>query len=109
MDEHLQITFRGMSPSPAVETLIQERLERLLHASTLVRRCHVVIEQPHRHQKKGRHFSVRLDITTPLGEVVVTRAPEGVTLHQPLQTLVRDAFDAAARQLEDRVDRRRAG
>jgi ribosome-associated translation inhibitor RaiA len=109
MHEHLQITFRGMSPSPAVEALIEQRVERLAHASALVRRCHVVLELPHRHQKKGRQFSVRLDITTPLGEVVVTRAPEDASLHQPLQTLVRDAFDAAARQLEDRVDRRRAG
>jgi hypothetical protein len=109
MHEHLQITFRGMSPSPAVEALIHERVERLTHTSALLLRCHVVLEQPHRHQKKGRQFSVRLDITTPFGEVVVSRAPEGVNLYQPLQTLVRDAFDAATRQLEDQVDRRRAG
>ena len=98
-----------MSPSPAVEALIRERVERLAHESALIQRCHVVLEQPHRHQKKGRPFSVRLDVTTPLGEVVVTRAPEVVSLYQPLQTLVRDAFDAAARQLEDRVERHRAG
>jgi hypothetical protein len=109
MHEHLQITFRGMSSSPAVEALIVERIERLAHASALIQRCHVVLEQPHRHQHKGRQFGVRLDIATPLGEVVVTRASDGVNLHQPLQALVRDAFDAAARQLEERLERRRAG
>ena len=109
MQDQLQITFRGLSPSPAVEALIQERTERLAHASELVQRCHVVLDQPHRHQHKGRQFSVHLDITTPLGEVVVTRAPEGVHQHQPLQTLIREAFDTAARQLADRVERRRAG
>jgi hypothetical protein len=108
MHEHLQITFRGVSPSPAVEALIQERAERLAHANDLIHRCHVVLEQPHRHQHKGRPFNVRLDITTPFGEVVVTRALEDSHRHQPLQTLIRDAFDAAARQIEERMERRRA-
>jgi len=109
MHEHLQITFRGMSPSPAIEALVQERTERLAHASAPIQRCHVVVEQPHRHQHKGRGFSVRIDITTPVGEVVVTRAPEGLRLHDPLQTLIREAFDTATRQLEERLERRRAG
>jgi len=109
MHDQLQITFRGMSPSSAIEALVQERTERLAHARVPIQRCHVVVEQPHRHQHKGRSFSVRIDIKTPIGEVVVTRAPEGGALHDPLQTLIREAFNAAARQLEERTDRRRAG
>jgi hypothetical protein len=109
MHEHLQITFRGMSPSPAIEALVQKRTERLAHSSVPIQRCHVVVEQPHRHQHRGRGFSVRIDITTPIGDVVVTRAPEGIALHDPLQALIREAFNAAARQLEERTDRRSTG
>jgi hypothetical protein len=95
-----------MDPSPAVETLIRERTERLSRFSSRLQRCHVVVEQPHRHQHAAR-FSVRLDITTPTDDVVVTREPGGAGPCPALQALVRDAFDAAARQLESRAQRRR--
>jgi Sigma 54 modulation protein / S30EA ribosomal protein len=96
-----------MSPSPATETLIRERTERLARVTPRIQRCHVVVEQPHRHQQTAR-FSVRLDITTPRDEVVVTREPTGEGPPQALQALIRDAFDAATRRLEDHAARRRA-
>ena len=108
MQDHLQITFRGMSPSSAIERLVRERAERLERVGSEIQRCHVVVDQPHRHQHKGTSFCVRLDITTPRDEVVVTREPDGRCSHEPLQSAIRDAFDAAARQLETRTERRRA-
>jgi hypothetical protein len=107
MQDQLQITFRGMSPSPAIELLVRERAERLERGGSPIQRCHVVVEQPHRHQHKGSAFSVRLDITTPDDEVVITRAPEDHCGHEPLQSAIRGAFEAAARRLEARVERRR--
>lgn len=108
MQDHLQITFRGMAPSPAIELLVRERAERLGRVSSQIQRCHVVVDQPHRHQHKGSPFCVRLDITTPDDEVVVTREPDGRCSHEPLHNAIRGAFDAAARQLETRTERRRA-
>lgn len=108
MQDHLQITFRGMAPSPAIELLVRERAERLVRGGSHIQRCHVVVDQPHRHQHKGSSFCVRLDVITPEGEVVVTREPDGHCSHEPLQNAIRSAFDAAARQLETRVERRRA-
>lgn len=107
MHDNLQITFRGMPSSPAIELLIRERTERLERHSALIQRCHVVMEQPHRRHHKGRAYSVRLDISTPADEVVVTRESEEVPGHEPLQHAIREAFDAAARQLEGRIARRR--
>jgi len=106
MQDQLQIAFRGMSPSPAIELLVRERAERLERGGAPIQRCHVVVEQPHRHQHKGGVFSVRLDITTPKNEVVVTRSPDDHCGHEPLQSAIRGAFAAAARQLEARVERR---
>ena len=108
MNENLQITFRGMSSSPAIELLIRERTERLARFSSLVQRCHVVVEQPHRHHHKGRAYSVRLDLVTPADEVVVSRESDECAGHAPLQSAIRDAFDAATRQLEERLARRRS-
>jgi ribosome-associated translation inhibitor RaiA len=108
MQDHLQITFRGMSPSPAIELLVRERAERLERVGPQIQRCRVVVDQPHRHQHKGSAFSVRLDITTPEDEVVVTREPDSHCNHEPVQNAIRSAFDAAARQLETRTERRRA-
>ncbi|HEU4581429.1 MAG TPA: HPF/RaiA family ribosome-associated protein [Polyangiaceae bacterium] len=108
MQDHLQITFRGMSPSPAIELLVRERAERLERMASRIQRCHVVVDQPHRHQHKGNPFCVRLDITTADDEVVVTREPDGACNHEPMQNAIRSAFDAAARQLETRARRRRA-
>jgi len=108
MQDQLQMTFRGMTPSPAIELLVRERAERLQRVVSHIQRCHVVVDQPHRHQHKGSAFCVRLDITTADDEVVVTRAPDGHCGHEPLQSAIRGAFDAAARQLETRTERRRA-
>ena len=108
MQDHLQITFRGMSPSPAIELLVRERAERLERVASPIQRCHVVVDQPHRHQHKGSAFCVRLDISTPQDEIVVTREPDGRCSHEPMQNAIRSAFNAAARQLETRAERRRA-
>lgn len=104
----LQITFRGLTPSPAIESLIRQRSARIERFYDRIIRCHVVVDMPHRHQRKGRQFSVHVDITTPESEIVVTRAAEPDEAHQELQTAVRNAFDVATRQLEDSVRRRRS-
>ena len=104
----LQITYRGMSSSPSVDALISERTNRLERFSDRIVRCHVIIDVPHRHHRQGRHFSVHVDVTTPLGSIVVTRDPSSDSEPRELAALVREAFDAAARQLEEETRRQRA-
>jgi ribosome-associated translation inhibitor RaiA len=104
----LQITFRGLSPMPSVGALINERSTRLERFCDRIIRCHVTVGVPHRHQRNGRRYSVRIDITTPLGSIVVTREPVAVGSTQPLDAAIREAFDAATRQLEEETRRRSA-
>jgi cold shock CspA family protein/ribosome-associated translation inhibitor RaiA len=103
----LQITFRGMGPSDAIESLIRERAARLERFHDRIMRCHVVVELPHQHQRKGGHFAVRIDITTPTGEIAVTHDPKLDHSHEDFNVVVRDAFNTAARRLEDEVRRHR--
>lgn len=104
----LQITYRGISSSPSVDALIAERTNKLERFSDRIVRCHVIIDVPHRHHRQGRHFSVHVDVTTPLGSIVVTRDPASDSEPRELGALVREAFDAAARQLEEETRRQRA-
>jgi ribosome-associated translation inhibitor RaiA len=104
----LQITFRGLSPMPSVGTLIAERSSRLERFCDRIIRCHVVVGVPHRHHRNGRRYSVHIDITTPAGSVIVTREPAAGASSEQLDVAIRDAFDAATRQLEDETRRRRS-
>ena len=56
----------------------------------------MLVEVPHRHQHKGVLYNVRIDMTAPGGELVVKREPA-----EDLYVAIRDAFDAARRQLQE--------
>jgi ribosome-associated translation inhibitor RaiA len=107
MEVPLQVTFRGMDPSDAITGMIRERAQRLERFDPRIVACHVVVDVPHRHRSTGRNFAVRLDITTPTREIAVSRDPGLDRGHEDFGAVVRDAFDAAARQLEDEARRRR--
>ncbi len=97
----LQITFRNMNPSEAVETKIRERADKLDRFADHVMSCRVIVEAPHKHHHKGALYQVLIDITVPGKELVVSRAPHDNHAHEDVYVAVRDAFDAARRQLED--------
>ena len=103
MELPLQISFRGMSKSPATETLIRERAAKLERFHDRITACRVVVEAHHRHQHKGRLYHVRIDLTVPGREIVVAREPADDHSHEDIKVAIHDAFDAARRQLEDYV------
>jgi ribosome-associated translation inhibitor RaiA len=108
MQVPLQITFRDLSPMPSVGALINERSSRLERFSDCIIRCHVIVGMPHRHHRNGRKYSVHIDITTALGHIAVTREPANDGSTRQLDVAIREAFDAASRQLEDEARRRRS-
>jgi ribosome-associated translation inhibitor RaiA len=66
-----------------------------------------VVEAPHRHHHKGKLYSVRVDISVPGKDVVVDRAKPSDQRHEDVYVAIRDAFDAAARRLEDEARKMR--
>jgi hypothetical protein len=56
---------------------------------------------PHRHQRKGNNFSVRIDLTVPGSELVVSRDSTSDGSHENVKIAIRDAFEAATRELKD--------
>jgi len=101
MDLPLELSFRNMDPSDAVEARVRERVDKLETYFGRINSCRVVVEAPHRHQRKGKIFHVRIEIGVPGRTIVVDRDPGKHRAHEDVYVAVRDAFDAARRQLED--------
>ncbi len=103
----LQITFRNMDSSEAVEARVRSEAEKLDTLYDQIMHCRVVVEAHHKHRHKGNLYHVRIDLTVPGRELVVSREPEQHHAHEDVYVAVRDAFNAASRQLKAFARRRR--
>jgi ribosomal subunit interface protein len=104
----LQITFRDMEPSDAVEVRIREKAGKLEQFYDQIMSCRVMVESPHGHHHQGTLYQVRIDLGVPDGELVVTHEHHHKDhAHEDVYVAIRDAFDAMKRQLEDYARKRR--
>lgn len=103
----LQVTFRHMEPSAALETKIRERATELERFHPHLMSCRVVVEQDHRHHQQGNLYHVRADLTVPGHELVAGRESPKHQAYEDAYVAVRDAFDSLRRQLEDLARRER--
>ncbi|MGD9000401.1 MAG: HPF/RaiA family ribosome-associated protein [Granulosicoccaceae bacterium] len=103
----LQITFRHMEPSEALEAKIREKAEDLERFVDYIMRCRVTVEAPHQHHRQGKLYNVKIDITLPGEEIIADRHPAEHLAHEDVYVALRDAFNAARRQLEDYARKRR--
>lgn len=115
----LQVTFRSMKASKAVQNWIQAEIHKLENFYRPIMGCRVVVEVPHRHHRDGVQYHVRIDLTLPGKELVIKHQPnlrgqahqEGKTefkkyletgsSHKNLRLTIDDAFRAAGRRLQD--------
>jgi ribosomal subunit interface protein len=98
----LQITIRDMEHSEALENHIREKAKKLDEFFNRIMSCRVVVEIPHKHHHQGKQFNVRFDISIPGHEIAVNRDNA-----EDVYVALRDAFDAAKRQLEDHARKMR--
>ncbi|HEU0283169.1 MAG TPA: ribosome-associated translation inhibitor RaiA [Gallionella sp.] len=96
MQTPLQITIRDVDHSEALEARIRGKVKKLEEFSKHITSCRVVVEVPHKHHHQGKQFNVRIDIGVPGSEIAVNRDHA-----EDVYVALRDAFDAAKRQLED--------
>jgi ribosomal subunit interface protein len=92
----LQITIRDIEHSEALEARIRSKAAKLDEFFSHIISCRVVVELPHKHHHQGKQFNVRIDIGVPGSEILVNRDHA-----EDVYVALRDAFDAAKRQLED--------
>lgn len=98
----LQITVRDVPHSEALESHIREKARKLEKFSDHIISCRVVVEMPHKHSRQGKQFLVRVDVGVPRHEIVINRDH-----HEDVYVALRDAFDAARRQVEEHMRRMR--
>ncbi|MCW5610482.1 MAG: ribosome-associated translation inhibitor RaiA [Rubrivivax sp.] len=99
----VQVVFRDMAPLPSLEGELRERAARLDRFAPDLTSCQIVVEASGGRHRQGHRYTVRIDLRLTGAEIVAGE-------HQADEDIgraVHGAFDAATRQLEDLVRRRR--
>jgi cold shock CspA family protein len=104
----LQISFHNLDRIEAVENRILEEAAQLDEFCDRIMSCRVVVDVPHRHHLVGNVYQVRLDIKVPGEEIAVVQEPaQHDPFYENVNVAIRDAFNSAARKLEEYVRRQR--
>ena len=101
MLSNTQITFRGIPHSNAVEENILKKVEKLDKFYGRILACRVIVEAEHHRRHKGNLYHVRIELDVPEKNIIVSRENHAKHAHEDIYVVVRDAFYAARRQLED--------
>ena len=107
MQVPLHISFHGVDPSPALEARIREHAKKLEQFYDRIIGCDVAVELPHQHHRHGKQWHIRIQLSVPGNDIVVSRDPGRDEDHEDPYVALRDAFMAARRQLEDHVNKLR--
>lgn len=97
----LQITFRNLDHSEAVEAKIRERAEKLEMYHKYIMSCRVSVEGQHKHHQQGNLIHIRVEVKVPDRELVASRTPDAHHAYEDVYVTIRDVFDAMKRQLDE--------
>ncbi|MBT5264126.1 MAG: ribosome-associated translation inhibitor RaiA [Rhodospirillaceae bacterium] len=101
-DFPVRISFKNMDHSDALENAVQEKIDTMAKHFDRISECAVVIEAPHKHGHKSRIYQVRITMGVPGTKIAVNKGHANKDQsHEDPYIAVRDAFNAATRQLED--------
>lgn len=105
MDSPLEIAFHNLQSSPAIEAELRKRVNKLEHRFGRLTGCRVSVERLHNQHRTGNLFEVHITLSVPgYGrDLVVSRPPQRAQerfANPDIHVSIRDAFDAAERQLE---------
>jgi len=101
MQNPAKIVFRNLPKSDALESNINQRIEKLDKHFDHITSCNVLVEETHHHKHKGKLYHVRINLNVPEKELVVSREKHDKHEHVDAYVAVRDAFNAMERQLDD--------
>lgn len=95
----LNVTFRNTRRSLSAEEDVRENAERLDKFFPGIQSCDVVIDKPHVHHNKGNEFQVKILLGVRRQQIAVSSSSPRHGDHTNLHVALRDAFEAARRQL----------
>lgn len=97
--ERFNVVFHKVEPSDAIVTRAAQLFAKLFRKFPSVMYGTMTIEGRHHHHHNGNLYHVALRIHLPGGDVVVSHDPEQNHAHEDLYVAMRDACEAARRQL----------
>ena len=104
----VQIAYRDLEPSDALNALVQAEADKLGRYFNGIINCRVVIEHEHRRHHSGAPYHARIDLSVPGEEICVNQAAESsevdVASKDPANA-VRSAFRKARRSMQDYIHR----
>lgn len=104
MQVPLQIVFEHIDHSDALEAAVRQEAHRLERFYDRITSARVVIARPRHRHHKGDTYCVRIHVAVPGGKHIdISRDPAASGRHEDAHVTIRDAFDAAGRQLQDQI------
>lgn len=101
MQVPVEIAFQHCEPSKEIRSEIARQVKRLEKFSHRITSCHVVIAGPQTRHREGDLFKIDVRIAMPeRKDVIVGRTHGDAPEHEHALVAIRDAFDAAVRQIE---------
>jgi ribosome-associated translation inhibitor RaiA len=94
------VVFHNADPSDAVRSRAEQLLERLHRFQPGIMHGTLTIEARHKHHHQGRVYHVSVNLHLPGYNVIVSHDPELNHAHEDVYVAMRDACEAARRQLE---------
>lgn len=106
----IEVTFRNMDHSDALEAEARRRAEKLATLWSGVISCRVVCEVTQRSQTQPvpKYFLFRIDVAVPGEDIHASNDVHDEATARDAYMALREAFDAAERQLQGRIGRLRA-
>lgn len=103
MERPLNITFRNMDTSLAIESHIRERASELEKYHSRIVGCDVVIKAEKKKKVSGRNFEVQLTVRVPGPDIYVAREIGQGNASDDVNLAIHEAFDAARCLLKEQV------
>jgi len=96
-----------METSEAVESYIRKKVDKLDSICENMISCRVVVEAPHKHQRKGGLFNATIEISFPNETIAITREPDLHKSYHDVYVVLRDVFDTAQRKVREFISRQK--
>lgn len=104
----LDISFQNTEPSPAIRFEVERQAKRLEKFYGRITSCNVTVIAPSARRRQCDLFKIDIRIAMPSHtDVFVTKTHGDAAEHEHYVVAIKDAFDAAQRQIEDAVRKTR--
>lgn len=95
-----EISFRNVDPTPELRAAVAGHIKDLERIYSRIIGCHVMIERARRRRQTGDPVHVRIEVTVPGRDLVVSRPRSDQPRHVDPHLTLKDSFDEVARRLE---------